>query len=340
MTIRAKIKKTYNYLISAVILLLTWGFIYKQVFHKTDLREIADTYSFLFTKPEVKVQLGVVLLLVVVNWGIEAVKWRFMIGKLEKISIITSFSSILSGIAVSTFIPNRVGEFFGRVFILEKASRIESILITILGSMSQLLVTILTGTVCLAIFLPRSMWHFGNLTATFYWGFIISIILMDIILLVFYFNISLISSLRQKICVRKWRKYRKFLNVFSYYDFRELCHVITLSFLRYMVFSVQYYLLLRLFGVPVPLFEGLVIIAIIFFIMTIIPTVAITELGIRGSVAIYLFGIFFSKYHAMSESISIGILSASTLLWIINLAIPAFAGSVLLFRLHFFRKDD
>lgn len=339
MSNHAKIKKTYNYLISAIILLFTWGFIYRQVFHKTNLREIATTFSDLLEKPGVKIELSIALLLVIVNWGIEAAKWKFLIRKIENVPFLKSFSSVFSGIAVSTFIPNRVGEFFGRVFILEKASHIEGILITILGSMSQFLITILAGTFCLSIFIPQFLWHIGNLTGTIYWGLVAMTVIIDTLLLAFYFNISLLSNLRSKICFRRWRKFRKFFIVFSYYRFNELCHVISLSFLRYLVFSIQFYILLRMFSVPVPFFEGLIIIAIIFFIMTIIPTIALTELGIRGTVAIYFFGVYFSKFHIMNESISLGILSASTLLWIINLAIPAFIGSVLLFRLKFFRKN-
>jgi uncharacterized membrane protein YbhN (UPF0104 family) len=340
MSNHTKIKKTYNYLISAIILLLTWGFIYHRVFHKTDIHEIAGIFSDQWTKPGVKIQLCIVLILVIVNWGIESIKWRYLIGKIENVPFLKSFSSVLSGIAVSTFIPNRVGEYFGRVFILEKASRIEGILITILGSISQLLVTILTGTLGLSIFIPRFLWQIKSSWGTIYWGFLAMILIMDTFLILFYFNISLISLLREKICIRRWRKYRKFLNVFSFYNRIELGHVIGLSFIRYIVFSVQYYILLRIFTVPIPFFEGLVITAIIFFIMTIIPTIALTELGIRGTVAIYLFGVYFSRIHAMNESVSIGVLSASTLLWIINLALPALVGSVLLFRLHFFRKND
>jgi hypothetical protein len=42
----------------------------------------------------------------------------------------------------------------------------------------------------------------------------------------------------------------------------------------------------------------------------------------------------------MTDSIMIGILSAATLLWIINLAIPAVIGTFFVFRLNFFRKNS
>ena len=76
------------------------------------------------------------------NWGIEAVKWRYLIRKLKKLSFIKSFTAILSRVTISTFLPNRTGEYLGRVYILDKANRIHGILITIVGSISQLLVTV------------------------------------------------------------------------------------------------------------------------------------------------------------------------------------------------------
>jgi hypothetical protein len=340
MSNRTKVKKTYNYLISAVILLLTWGFIYRRVFHKTDLDEITAIFSDLWAKPGIKLQLTIVLLLMLVNWGIEAVKWRYLIRKIENVPFIKAFSSVLSGIAVSTFLPNRVGEFVGRIFVIENASRIEAILITFLGSFSQLLVTILSGTFCLVLFIPRYLWQIENSMGNIYYGLVVMIVIIDVFLLLFYFNISLLSSLREKLCIRRWRKYRKFLNVFSYYRFSELCNVINLSFIRFLVFSIQYYILLRMFSVDIPFFDAIIMIAIIFFIMSLIPTVALTELGIRGTVTLYFFGVYFSGAHGMSEAESIGVLSASTLLWIINLAIPSLVGSVLLFRLHFFKTND
>src|ERR1039457_787734 len=174
-----KIQKTYNYLISGFIFLITWLFLYHRIFYKSNLSDISDTISGLLLKPGVKVKFVIVFLLIFVNWGIETVKWRYLIRKIEYVPFFKSFSSILSGIAVSTFIPTRVGEYFGRVFVLDKASRIEGILITLVGSLSQLLVTLIAGSFCFAIFIPRFLWHIENLTGTFYYGLIVVIFFMD-----------------------------------------------------------------------------------------------------------------------------------------------------------------
>jgi hypothetical protein len=336
---RTKIRKTYNYLIGGVILLITWGFIYRQLFHKTDLQEIWNIFLSLLNKPGTRENLALALFLVIVNWGIEAGKWRFLIRKIERISFFKSFEAVLTGVSVSTFTPNRVGEYFGRIFILEKAGRIEATLITILGSVSQMMVTILAGSFCLVISIPMFYWYSGVTDGYFYYGLITLVVAVDLMLLFLYFNVAVLSGMKGGF-LRKWfRKFRKFLVVFSYYKSSELCHVITQSFLRYVVFTFQYYLLLRVFSVPVPLWHALIIVPVIFFIISIVPSIALTDLGIRGSVAIYFFSRYFDHYNIHDEAVTVGILSSSTLLWLINIAIPALAGSFFMFRLKFFRKS-
>jgi hypothetical protein len=70
--------------------------------------------------------------------------------------------------------------------------------------------------------------------------------------------------------------------------------------------------------------------ALTFLSMSVIPTIALTEIGVRGSVAIYFFGF-------LSENV-IGIMTAAFTLWIINLVIPALIGTLFVYQLKFFRK--
>jgi len=72
--------------------------------------------------------------------------------------------------------------------------------------------------------------------------------------------------------------------------------------------------------------------------MTAIPTVTLVELGIRGSVSLYFIGLYFDRFAAVTEEINAGIISSSSTLWLINLAIPALLGTIFVFRLKFFNK--
>ena len=51
------------------------------------------------------------------------------------------------------------------------------------------------------------------------------------------------------------------------------------SVLRYVVFSTQFFILLRLFDVHITYFDAFVLITSMFLIISIIPSIAITELG-------------------------------------------------------------
>ncbi len=334
----AKIRKILNLIIQLLILAVTYGFIYKQVFFKTGFPELLQSLRADINQAGFIKQLLLVFLLMVINWCIEAYKWKFLINKIETITFFSSFQAVMTGVSISSFTPNRIGEYFGRVFILKKASHIEGILITILGSMSQLLVTVIAGTLSLLIFLPsyfqNSIYGSGNV----YYGIVFLTILLDLLLLGMFFNVSFLSALKERILKNGLKKARRFFRVFGFYHNKELLTLIIFSFLRYMVFSSQFYLLLRLFAVPVPFFNALILISLIYFIMAIIPTIALTELGIRGSVALYFFGLYLSQAYPGSNGFNLGIFSASTMLWMINLGLPAILGTVFVFRLQFFRK--
>ena len=288
----------------------------------------------------------VVLLLMLVNWGIEALKWSLLIGKIEKVCWFRSFKAVLTGVAVSSFTPNRVGDYFGRVFILEKANRIEGVFITILGSMSQLLVTFLAGTSCiLLLFLGHheTLLEYFDIPSYLYtwflWGGGILILGLDILFILLFLNISLLSTLSGRLKGRILEKITSYIHVLSAYTNRELIIVIILSALRFLVFSTQMFFLLKAFSVDIPFIHGMIIIGAIFFAITLIPTVAIAELGVRGSVSLFLIGIYFGNPVDMPAEMSMGVVAASTSLWLVNLTLPALTGAIFVFNLKFFRRS-
>lgn len=340
MKTRSKVQKITNLLIQLAIFLVTCLFIYHQVFHKTGLKELLLAMEQDLRRPEFKSGLMIVVLMMFVNWSIEAIKWRYLIVKVEKISFFKAFQAVLAGISISSVIPNRVGEFLGRVYILKTTSRIEGILMTLVGSMSQLLITVLAGSVSLLIFISRYLPGTGFGQGYLFYSLVILVIFLDGILLALFFKISILAALKERILQNGLKRFRKFFRVFAFYHNREIATVILYSALRYLVFSGQYYLLLLLFGVRIPYFTALNLIAVIYLIMAVIPTVALTELGIRGSVALYIFGLFFGQLLPMTAKINMAVFAASTLLWIVNLGIPALFGTLFVFRLQFFRKKS
>ncbi len=257
-----------------------------------------------------------------INWLIEAVKWKFLIKKLEYLKLKISFKAILCGITVCIFTPNRVGEYGGRVFFLKPENRIPAIFSTIVGSFSQLIITIIFGIIslCIFIYLYPEKWFFDYFNK----GVIVVILTIIIMLIILiYLKISFLVVLIEKINFLK--KFRKFYKILSEYSIIELIKIFNYSFFRYLIFHIQFFVLLKIFNVEISFIQSFVSVGLIYLVMAAIPTITITELGIRGSAAIFFIEMFSKE--------TVGILSASMSLWLINLAVPALIGSVLFYKL-------
>ena len=98
------------------------------------------------------------------------------------------------------------------------------------------------------------------------------------------------------------------------------------SVIRYFTFSFQFYFLLTLFGVDVYYFNAMVVITSMYLLASIIPSVFIFDVVIKGSVALYVFEIV--------DVNDLTILSIITMMWILNFVIPSIIGSFFVIRFN------
>ncbi len=312
-----RVYKVISLLIKTVILIFSFYYIWQKI---STANNTAGFSAFL-QSPN-KSYLYITCLLMFLNWGLEALKWKLLIAKFEKISFLKSLSSIFSGITISIFTPNRVGEFAGRIFYLEKADKLQATIASMIGSFIQLLITIIAGG--LAYYILQNKYEDFFQTEQF-----ISTNALILLVVLFFLFIGLLLFVYLK-RNKQFIKYRKYIEVLSVYSSTELLTIAALSIVRYSVFSIQYYLVLRLFGInagPVIFFS---LIALTFFVTSVIPTFALTEIAVRGATAVYFFGPLYPDTSA--------IIAASLLLWIINLAIPALVGGFSIWKLKFFKE--
>jgi len=264
-----------------------------------------------------------VLFLVGVNWGFESIKFKVLIAPFQKLTIYKSIQAVLAGITVSIFTPKRVGEFGGRIFVLETPNRLNGIFATLLGNFSQLLITLMLGI----IFFPI----YGSLNANIseyvtHKSLIISLILIGILLmLTLYFGISKIGVVLSRI--KFFKQHNNFILFLKKYKTTQLLIVLLISFLRYVVFATQFFILLNVFGLEISFFNAIIGISQVYFFMTIMPTFALGELGVRGSISVWVFAVFTAS--------TSGVLIASITLWVVNLAIPALFGTYFLSKLKY-----
>ena len=320
-------KKYLSILIKIVIVFFSFYFIYNELVHHNDVGRISldslldtiiNNYSLIF----------IVVLMMFINWMLESLKWKFMIRKIEAISFFTSFRAIFSGITVSSFTPNRIGEYGGRVFCLEKSDRIQAVFITILCSMAQLLTTIIFGSFAFFILHEQFLEDQYFIIEISRFSLLVLFVL-NILFVLAYFNVAFLINFLWKFSFFNFL--RQYINVISLFNFKDLLVTFLYSVFRYLVFSIQFLILLHVFNVDISLYDAILSVMLVFFFITLTPTITIAEIGVRGSMALLVFLKF-------SPNV-IGILSSTFLLWIINLIIPAIIGSFFIFSLKFFRKS-
>ena len=324
-----KYKNTLSLLIKIGIVLFSLVYLYseliiKRVINQINLDFLLESFinnSILFLA---------IFLLMFVNWLIESIKWRYMISKIEKVDLITSLKAVFTGITVSLFTPNRIGEYGGRVFYLQKADRIKAVLITFIGNMSQLTITIIFGSLAFLILMPEMIKEETELfnNSLIIDSFFPIIIIINTVVLYVFYNLSLFIKLFKRFSF--YQKYDEYFDMFLIFSKKEITHILFLSLLRYIVFSFQFLLLLYCFDVSLIFYKSLFLIMLFFLIVSIIPTIAIAEIGVRGSVAILLF-----SYFAVNP---ISVFSATISLWLINLVVPSIIGLFFISSLKFFRK--
>ena len=277
------------------------------------------------------------VLLMLINWGTESLKWKLLIVQSEKIKFLDAYQAILGGLAVSIFTPNRVGEFMGRVFILKKTDPVKAILLTVVGSFSQLLITIVAGTAAYLVFAPK---YFPGVLPESFWlvkGFSVTLVIISIIMLLAFFNIGVLHRISILAPSRYSERIRNSIDAIAGCPKQLLLKTVLLSAFRYLVFSIQFFLSIRLMELDFTFTECLQVIPVMYLVLAAIPTAALTELGVRGSVAVFLFGLVGGST-ATSPEWSLAIISATTLIWLLNIALPSLAGVLVVFRLKFFRK--
>ena len=331
MRLNKNIKIFLNYFLGPALFLWLSYSIYNQVKHQPDLKTSWIKIKQSLQSTEIW-DLAIVIFLMIINWSIEALKWKISIQKVQPVSFSRSFSAILSGVSFSVSTPNRIGEYLGRILYIEEGNRLRVISLTIVSSISQLIITLFAGSV--GLFFIRKNIETGNTMQGLdsFWLQVLQygVIIVLLILTGIYFRLSFLINLVDKL--RNNIRYSWLVSSLKDIDATLLLKLLSLSAIRYIVFVVQYFLLFRLFEVNAGWWECFWAVSVVFLVLAIIPTFAIAELGLRGNVSLKLIGLFSTN--------SLGISLTTATIWIINLVLPAIAGSLLILSVKIFKNRN
>ncbi|MBO7477973.1 MAG: flippase-like domain-containing protein [Salinivirgaceae bacterium] len=250
------------------------------------------------------------------NWIVEAVKWRVLTSHLQPFSLWQALRSVLAGLAVSMLTPNRVGDFAGRIAFLNPGNRTAGAMSAFVGGYAQMLAIASLGVV--AFGLRPVLPDFLSVAAEHY-PLSMSVLLAIIIFLTgFYFAARLMAA---RFKFSRWQWLERFVGAAGRHTNRQLAVALFLSICRSAIFILQLQQMLQSFGVRLELFDAFCSIALMYCFVSVIPTFALAEWGVRGSMAL----LFIVPLGGQPTQI----IAASVALWIINVAVPAAAGAVL-----------
>jgi len=311
-----------NWLIKGIIFLLLAWVIYRQIIAREN---IDNLWAAFYENVGVSTLPWLIpaLFLMPLNWAFETQKWRILIEGFSPLSFSSAYRAVFSGVTLSIFTPNRIGEYGGRILYVKPEHNWKAVIATLVGSYAQLLALLSMGMIGLIYF---SVIH--ELIDPFFLPIILFLGFTLVAVLLFcFFNIDLIVPIARRLpFIHKLKRFVKHVKVLRSYSTKTLAKALLFALARYWVYALQYYLLIRFFGIEVSLLEGLAGISTIYLVQTSIPLPPLMGLFVRSEVALFVWGMYSAN--------EIAILAATFGLWILNLIVPALIGTIFMLNIN------
>ena len=290
-----KAKQFLVLLVKLLIVGSAFYFIYSQLVNNDELDW--EKFIILFQKNHSVAGISFILLLSVLNRFFEILKWQNLVSYLHKISLSEATQQVLGALTAGLFTPNGVGEYAGKALFFGKSKTKKIVFLNLICNGIQMILSVILGTIGLW-FLGYGLWVLGILLSAFsFW------------LLAFGLKKVAIKGYSIEKLIHKINEIPKAIHQKN----------IFLAICRYLIFSHQYYFLFLAFDVDLPYLTLMATIASVYFLASSLPTFQFLDFAVKGSVAVYFFGIL-----GINEWIVVFI---STLMWFLNVVLPVIIGS-------------
>ncbi len=273
------------------------------LFHYVSISQVID--SILKARLE---YLAGAFVLMGANLTIQVLKWRYFVRLMNpEISNTEAASSFLFGMTLGTLTPGQIGEFGGRVLGHGSLPAGRIIGLTLVDRLQMICILGLAGIMSLTV-----LFHFGELLT-------ICTVLPTALLFSFLFFeprivTRLVSFLRFRFLKRPI--VQDFVEAVGVFQPRQLFASFAYSITFYLVIFLQMYLLLNAFS-DVGFTDALLGFAAMMFLKALVPF-SLGDLGVREASSVY--------FYALRGIASTTSLSASLLLFVINILLPSILG--------------
>jgi uncharacterized membrane protein YbhN (UPF0104 family) len=250
------------------------------------------------------------------NLYLESAKWRILYRQTsDGGGVAEAVRSVLAGYALGFVTPARLGDYAGRVLSLDETRKGSLLVLAAVDKLYSVWVYSAAGTIALALYLARPESSLGPAwLLTLGLGGVVTIVTAGVLV-----QPRSMYTIARSLFRNRWNRHwrRHFVAAASLRATTGLL-VLTVSIVRFAVFSTQFVLLLLAFqpGISVAaLYLGVIL---VFFVKTIVPSISLLDLGIRESAAVFFLG-----FLGVGASTA---LNAALLLFAVNVAAPALAG--------------
>lgn len=284
-----------------LIVAAAFYFIYNQLAHNDQLDW--EKFTVLFRKNQSVGGILFLLSLSFLNRFFEILKWQNLVGSFRKISLFAATQQVLGALTAGIFTPNGLGEYAGKALFYEKPLAKKIVFLNLVCNGVQMILTVVFGVLGLLYFNAQF-----NIISTSTVAVIAAAVLAVLVAFFFLRSFSIRGYSVEKL-LHKTNQIPKAIHNKN----------LALGICRYLVFSHQYYFLFLAFDVDLPYLTLLSAITSIYFLASSLPTFQFLDFAVKGSVAVYFFGLL-----GVNEWIVVFI---TTLMWLLNVVIPVIIGS-------------
>lgn len=301
-------RKSKQYLTLTAKLLVVGGAFYFIYLRLTDDSALNwDAFTEILTRKKPVVLIVALLAFTFLNRFLEILKWQNLAGTIRATSLYQSTKEVLAAVTAALFTPNGIGEYAAKALYYKKQDTGNVIFLNLVCNGIQLLLAVAGGITGLIIFMVR--YPVLSVHTLIY---IVAGIVVVAVLLVSVRNFTIrgysLAALFTKIVALPKKVHRK---------------NIVLAVMRYAVLMHQYYFLFLAFEADLPYPILMATIMATYFLGSSLPTFQFLDFAVKGSVAVYFFGML-----GVNEWI---VVFVSTLIWLLNTVLPVSIGSYFVF---------
>jgi len=312
--------RNLGYLLKATVLGVFIFLLYRSFHQQENLTLLFNTFTQKLQSDRIS-HLVIALLMVYLNWRLEAIKWQKLLQPVQSLTMKEAFRAVLIGLTTSIFTPNRIGEYVGRVITIDRKKKLGAVSALSLGSFTQLLMLSCLGILALGYlalhsyrlpYAPSISWFMAILLVTF--------------VFIGLLNISSIYRVLKIHFGSYWPKIWSQLDFLAKLPKGYFVAISWITFFRIVIYVLQYWLLIRFFQIEVRADLAIATILVGYFIQSGLPLPTLLALVARGEITLLLWNFF-----AVNE---LSILAASYGLWVINVVLPALVGMIYVMKIR------